>query len=373
MNVVNTILVKSLVKTFYRQHAGLFVFLFIVMFGAVGRVDNAGLLDYHLSLVRAMLGNPFLFIIILFLWFLYSQKSAQYIVSTFRRPDFSFLHMLSLLGRRQLFRLMLWVQFLLLIPIIIYLLIIFIAGFYSHLYIPCLAAMIYLLVIWIVTAHWYLFVIQNPGRPSSVTKTGAFFKRRQMPYWGLFLRYIARNKKLLLMGIKLYSCCILYLMVINQTKVAYDLSMITLFFSLGILGHGLLIHQLRDFEETRIAFYRPLPISIFRRFAQYAILYIVLLIPEILTIILLTPKYLHVKDAVLFFLLAYSVLLFLNSLLFIEFFRMKDYLKITLCIFFALFLSVLTVTLPLLCLLFFLFSIGIFFWKYDRFERVTVF
>jgi hypothetical protein len=373
MNIIHTVLVKSLVKTFYRQHAGLFVFLFIVMFGAVGRVDNAGLLDYHLSLVRAMLGNPFLFLIILFLWFLYAQKSVQYIVSTLRRPDFSFLHMLSLLGRKRLFRLMLWIQFLLFIPIIIYLLIIFIAGFYSHMYLPCLAATVYLFVIWIITARWYLFVIQNPGISSSIPRMVVLFKGMRMPFWGLFLRYIVRNKKLLFSGIKLYSCCILYLMVINQTKVEYDLSMITLFFSLGILGHGLLIHQLRDFEETRLTFYRSLPVTMLHRFAQYTILYIVLLLPEIITIILLTPKYLHVKDAVIFFLLAYSVLLFLNSLLFIEFYPMKDYLKITFCIFFVLFLSVLTVTLPLLCLVFFLSSAGIFFWRYYRFERVTVF
>jgi hypothetical protein len=195
------------------------------------------------------------------------------------------------------------------------------------------------------------------------------FKIRETPYWNLFIRYIGNNKKLLFSGIKLYSCSVLYLMIVNQTQVEYDLSMIILFYSLGILGHGLLIHQLRDMEETRLTFYRTVPLSLLKRFVQYAILYFILLIPEIITIVFLTPHYLRFQDAILFILLSYSILLFLNSLLFIKFFRMKDYLKIILCIFFLEYFSVLSGTCPLLCIFLFISSITVFFSRYYRFER----
>ena len=55
MKITSTILIRSFVKPFYRQHAGFFTFLFIILFGAVGRVDGAGLFDFHFSLIRGML------------------------------------------------------------------------------------------------------------------------------------------------------------------------------------------------------------------------------------------------------------------------------------------------------------------------------
>ena len=88
-------------------------------------------------------------------------------------------------------------------------------------------------------------------------------------------------------------------MLMNQTGTTYELNMIILFFSLGILGHGLLIHQIRDLEETRLSFYRAIPVSLFNRFVQYAAFYLIILLPEIFTILLLTPKYLNYTDAAL--------------------------------------------------------------------------
>lgn len=65
----------------------------------------------------------------------------------------------------------------------------------------------------------------------------------------------------------------------------------------------------------------------------------------------------------------YSVLLLLNSLLFIRFFRMVDYLKIVVGIFFILFIGVLTGILLWLSVFSFFLSINIFFGRYYRYER----
>jgi hypothetical protein len=277
--------------------------------------------------------------------------------------------MLSLLDSKTLFGLLVWVQLQLFIPIILYIVIILVTGIYLHAYISCLIIGFYFIILCLISARWYLFIIQIPGRSLQTLKGKLLFKKWETPYWSLFTRYIGRNKKLVFSGIKIYSCAVLYLMVINQTRVEYDLSMIILFFSLGILGHGLIIHQLRDLEESRLTFYRTVPRSLSNRFIQYAILYFILLLPEIITIVLLTPYYLHFKDAILLILFSYSVLMFLNSLLFIQFFKMKDYLKIILCIFLLIYFSVLTATIPLLCILLFISSMAIFFGSYYQYER----
>jgi hypothetical protein len=369
MSISRTILLKSFVKPFYRQHAGLFVFLFTLMFGVVSVIDGAKFTDYHFHLIQGMFRNHFLFALVLLIWLLYAKKSEQFFVNILRRPDYSFLNMLSLLDGKKLYILLVWIQFLVLLPIFLYALIIFVAGCYMHEYLKCVIILLYLISICMISAGWYLFIIQNPGKSILKAIGKLSFETRETPYWRVFTRYIIIDKKLLFCSIKIYSCCVLYFMVVNQTRVEYDLRMIILFFSLGILGHGLLIHQLRDLEETRLTFYRTVPQSLFKRFAQYAILYFLLLLPEFVTIVFLTPQFLQYKDSIIFVLLSYSVLLFLNSLLFIQFFRVIDYLKIILCIFFAEYFSVLTGTAPLLCALFFILSISIFVFSYYRFER----
>jgi len=369
MSITRTLLIKTFVKPFYRQHAGLFVFLFTIMFGVVSVLDRAKFTDYHFFLIKGMMKNPGFFLLVLLIWFLYTKKSEQFVINILKRPDYSFLNVLSLIDSKRLYRMLLWIQFLLILPIILYACIIFAAGFYMHEYVKCLLILLYIVVTCLISARWYLFYIQNPGKPAWTMSKIFSLKVRETPYWSLFIRYIGIDKKLLFTGIKIYSCSVLFLMIVNQTRIEYDLRMIMIFFSMGILGHGLLVHQLRDMEETNLTFYRTIPISLFKRFVQYAILYFILLIPEIITIVFLTPHYLHFEDAITLILISYSILLFLNSLLFIQFFRMKDYLKIILCIFFIEYFFVLSGTIALLTILLLVSAITMFFSRYYRFER----
>jgi len=370
MSITRTILIKSFVKPFYRQHAGLFVFLFIVLFGAVGMVDGAGLKDFHFSLIQGMLKNTFLFLLVFFAWFLYSKKTEQFIFNTLRRPDFSFLHILSRVENKKLYSWLLWTQFLIFLPIVFYIVLIFTAGIYLHAYPACVLILLYLIAIIGISAAKYFYFIQNPGNYAATISGISGWKVNGSLYWSIFVRHIWNNKKLLFTSIKLYSCVVLYGMVLNQTLIKYDLTMIFLFFSIGILGHGILIRQFRILEEERLSFYRTLPVSLFKRFTQYALLYFILLIPEFITIAVLTPKYLHLRDALEFCFFSYSILLFINSLLFMQFFRMQDYLKVLLCLYLVIYLAVLTKVQSALCIFLFLSSVTIFINRYYQFERM---
>src|ERR1700730_5977805 len=97
MSISRTLLIKTIVKPFYRQHAGLFVFLFTIMFGVVSVIDGAKFTDYHFFLIQGMMRNAFFFLLVLLLWFLYTKKSEQFVINILMRPDYSFLNTLSLL------------------------------------------------------------------------------------------------------------------------------------------------------------------------------------------------------------------------------------------------------------------------------------
>jgi hypothetical protein len=267
---------------------------------------------------------------------------------------------------------LLMVQILIFLPVIVYAIIIFITGAYLKAYTACGVLMLYLVSICLLSARWYLFHVQNPGQFPKIKKGKLNLMSSDAHYWKLFIRYIGLNKKLLFSGIKLFSCGILYGMLKNQTGTDYELNMIILFFSLGILGHGLLIHQIRDLEETRLTFYRTIPVSLFNRFMQYAAFYLILLLPEISTIAVLTPYHLHYPDALLFIFFSFSLLLFLHSLLFIQFFPMKTYLKIILCLYLIIYCSVLTSSFVLFCIFSLLSSGLIFRGRYYKYERQIV-
>jgi hypothetical protein len=371
MKINHTILIRFIIKPFYRQHAGFFTFLFIVLFGAVGRVDGAGLFDYHFSLIRSMFKNSFVLLLILFLWLLYAKKCEQFILNILRRPEYSFLQMFDQIETKKMYLQLIMVQILLFLPIIAYAILIGIAGIQLHAYMPLGILLFYLVSLCLLSARWYLYHIQNPGLSEEIKKRKINLKSAETSYWNFFIRYIGENKKLLFTGIKIFSCGILYGMLVNQTGTDYELDMIILFFSVGILGHGLLIHHIRDLEETRLSFYRSIPVSLFNRFVQYAAFYLILLLPEIFTIGLLTPNHIRYSDALLFVFFSYSLLLFMHSLLFIQFFPMKAYLKIILCLYLIIYCSILISSFLWLCIFLFLSSLIIFRSKYYQYERLA--
>jgi hypothetical protein len=368
MSIVRTILIKSLVKPYYRQNAGLFVFVYFIMILAVGRANEAGLLEYHYSLIKGMLINPVIFMLVLFVWFLYAKKCEQFVLHTFQRHEFEFLNMLPLTNPARAYGLLLQIQLILFLPVSLYVLVILGVGIYKHWYLQVILVFFYILALCLASARFYLHLLKNPAT-RSVIRWRMHFPILNRFYWYLLIRYVLTSRKLLFFVIKIYGCTILYLMLVNLTPVEYDLRMILLFYSFGLLGHGVIIHQLRAMEETRMTFYRGLPVSLFSRWAQYGWLYFFLFIPEIMTIGWMAPGHLHYNDALLFVFFGFSVLLLLNSLLFVKYLKMADYLKLIVVIFFIIYIGVLTGILLWLSVFSFTVSICIFFSRYYQYER----
>jgi hypothetical protein len=221
----------------------------------------------------------------------------------------------------------------------------------------------------LVSTRWFLHYLQTPGKnyPSLMQRLPRL-PGISLFYWTFLMRYFLVNHKLLIAGIKLYNCLMLYLMCRNLTADDYDLRMPFLFYFIGLMGHGVLIHKLRAEEELRMAFYRSLPLSLGNRFIQYAGIYLLLLLPEMITIILLAPAYLQYKDAFLLSACSYAILLMLNSISFVRYFTMRDYLKIVLLLFFVLYFFVLAESLLWGAVLFFLTALYLFFTRYYKYE-----
>jgi len=367
MSASYTILLQSLVRPFYRQNAGLFLFLFILFFGIVAPSNQ---LAYHYTLIMGLLETPVFFGLVVFAWLAYALKCSQWIRAMLQQENRRYLHLLCSLDTGQAYRLMIRVQLLVYAPVWGYALIVTAVACCHGWYISAVIILLLNMIVIVAGARLHLgWVCQRGERRHQTFPRIPRVLLPVQPYWLIFIRYLLRDCRLLVAGIKLFSCCLLILLLRMQTPDDYDLRMPYLLFTMALFGHGVLIYRCREMEDQYLLFYRGLPLSLTRRWVQYMILNFLVLVPEMLTIGWLTPSPIHFRDAFGFILSGYAVLLLLHSLLFIAPIKMSDYLKCNLGIFGILYVAVLADDLIAVSGFFFLVAGCLFYGGYRRYNK----
>jgi hypothetical protein len=368
LNSTRTILYKSFVQTFYKQNAGLFAFLLFIMVASVGRANAVGLLEYHFTLIRAMLTDGKFLAFVLIAWLLYALKCEQFMADKIEGKNYNFLSLLNSTTPVHIFVRMLQVQYIILLPVTLYALICVWIGITHHWYVNTGIIVLFILTVCLIESWRYTILIRKRGmkRPAPLLKIAFPFPKKL--YIRFVLRYISTRRKMLFLAVKIFSCFFLFGMLLNRSSEDNDFRMFLLFYSFGLMGHGVLIYKIRQMEETSLGFYRSLPVSLPSRFLQYAFLYLILLIPEIMVIVMMTPVHLAYPGALLLIFFGWAVLLVLNGLLFLRLLKPFDYLKIVSGIYLMIFIAVLAgITVPFtICL--FLVAVYLFFQGYYKFE-----
>lgn len=370
MNQPAKILLRSFVRSFYRENAGAFIFVFIMMFYIVGQVDGAGLIEYHYMLIMGMLASKVFLLVVFFLWLLYARKFMAFVSNVLIDPRYSFMYIYNCLDKGKQFRLFLLVEILLLLPVLLYSVFIIAIGAYHHLYLTVSLIIVYLLLLCILPALWHVHRLTNNYK-------GLTFPWQKIKGWAglpssyplVLVRFVIRKQKMIWLGTKVFTCGLLYLIARNNQLTPSDMGTVFLFFNFGIIGNGIILYRIREFEETQLKFYRGAPVSLLKRFLQYALVYFVFLIPEFITAWLLAPVYLPYNDAINFTLCGYSLLLLMNTITFLQDFSMRDYLKIILLVFSMQYVFIVAGALHFLYLFFFILALALFLISYYRFER----
>jgi hypothetical protein len=161
---MRSVLFKSFIKPFYRRHAGLFAFLFVILSGVIALLIGTKFTGSQLFLIPGLLQKPFLYLFVSFSWLLYAMNAEKFISNILRSPDHSFLKILVLLDSRKLYLMFIWIQFLLLLPIVLFLILIFVACIYLRVYSGCLYILLYFILLMLFCARWQQYKIQNPGK-----------------------------------------------------------------------------------------------------------------------------------------------------------------------------------------------------------------
>jgi hypothetical protein len=322
------ILNKTVVRTFYRQLSGFFVFVFLVFFGLV---QPSTQLYFHYALISGILQNFGFMALVGAAWLLYGFKVRQFVRSLLEDPDSIFLYRLNSLSSRRVLRLCLAVQAQLFAPVAGYAVIIAAVAVYQKATARGLAPLAYAGLLITFAALDMRRCLRYPGEN---TKSGkSRLRRRFVPYWSILGRFLLAENKGILLGVKVFGGAMLYLFLRIQTPADYDLRMPFLAYSLALFGHGVLFFRVRQLETTRLIFYRALPVPPVRRLAHHALLCFLLLAPETMILGWMIPHPIRLADGLLFVLMGYGILLLLDSLLIAGDLTAADYLKLCLVLF----------------------------------------
>jgi len=335
----------------------------------VGRANGVGMLEYHYALIRGMLTAPSFLITVFAVWLAYAIKCAQFVASNLQKPAYSYLYQLLLEDKKKVYRLLLQVKLMLFLPVLSYLIFVMGIGFHEHWYLPATLALLFNIIVCTLFAGWYLHLLHRQGQFPFVIKWKLPSLWKHKSYTNFLMRYVLEKGKMLFLVTKLYNCAALYLMLAGRDPARHsDIRMMALFFSAGMLGHGILVHRLKEVENKGMSFYRGLPVSISRRFAQYCLFYLCLFLPEIITIAARTPSCLLYEEAGFFIFFGYGILLLLNSLQLYNYPNLKTYLVNVTQLFFAVIIAMVSRQLYALSIIFFALAVILFFYRYYRFE-----
>jgi hypothetical protein len=322
MNSLFSILQRSVAAPYYRQHAGVFLFCFFILFGIQPSFKDA--LIFHHSIIQSILSSALFFSIAAGLWLVYAFKTVLFFLSCIKKDSYSFLFQFLAIPLKRRISALAWLQTLLFLPVWIYGLLIFVVavreghplqGFYVIIFIGLLSALsIFLLSIVLVKGKNVVFF---PGWLKTKYPATLSF---------ILLRYVFNEQFTALLITKLVTFFGLY----NLTRLEknhFDGRILWLYYISSLAGHCLLIYRNHQFIERKLAFYRNFPVKPRQTLLSLFAVYFILLLPEFWALKGITHQQ-AVTEYLWMLLAGPSILLLLHCLLYTEDFSMESFLQI---------------------------------------------
>lgn len=328
---LSKVLIKIFSQGFYRVHAGLFLFVFLVIIGAV---DPGQLLNYHKLLMLAFISSPLMLTVVFGIWLVYSIKTWHYTVTQIFAVHQQFLFYSSTsFNRKQQLQSWMLTQAVMLLPVMVYGLIAVIVGLSYHYVLGPVAIILYLIFLSWVGAYLYITLINRQidgGRQSILLRLSSKWRK---PFYSLFIYYVFDKMKVRYAITKLISYLVVTGVFMLFADVRNDIRVAGIAMLAIAVAHSVLVFEERRFEETYLSFARGLPLARLRLFGGFALVYLVLLLPEGIWLFSRFSPLLAIE----LLLFGLSIVLLLHSLLYWMGLNMDKYLPWVLGLFMVLF------------------------------------
>lgn len=309
---VATIVARVLVGPFYKANTGFFLFLFYLLFGLMNARD---LVLYHSSLMHTIVATNTGIGVAMLVVLLYNYKCAAYVLAAISKPENVFLINLQALAVWKQFSVLLFCQFLLALPVLLYLGITITIGLQQGFIVAASGLVLFLVLSCAGSAWLYVQNLNGYHRVSlrlPVKLTGNYTK------WPVLypLQHLLHERKLAMLIVKLFSGFVFYMVFIVNHDV-FSLNYFRLLFLLCTAAHGMLVYYSFEFTEKQLAFTRNLPITRTKRLLNYLLTYLLLLLPELCLLFVYSTGLMSWADLLQTFAIGLGLLLLLMAILYL--------------------------------------------------------
>ncbi len=304
---ITQLLLKTVVRKFYERHAGLFLFIFFLMFGIV---ESTHIVYFHLSLITGMINSTLFLLIVLLLWSLYVAKCSLFVSGYFDDTRNSFLLELNRLDHKKRIGWLFYILTLAFIPVISYsVIIIGLAVNQKKYWIAAIIVLFHLIALLI--ASLLLERKINSLKPSTI-RWPALWLNWPLPFPVFYLSSLLHKNKMALFFSKAFSFfAMIGFMNIPLDHYDYRTALMGLLF--GLAAHAVIVFEFRKLEDQYLVFTRQLPLSLLTRFIYLTSIYAMILLPE-LVLVMVNP--IKIIDGLTIYFAGISFLVFCHCSLF---------------------------------------------------------
>lgn len=347
MKPIYHLILKTLVFPFYQQHAGLFFFVFFLMFGVV---ESSQLINYHESLIYGMLSSSLFLVIVLLIWLVYFLKCFVFVAQKCEAPDYHILNELSSLSQVKTFQIFLILFFLIFEPVIIYTLAILTLALKSGFYFPSAIIVLFQISSLILCSWISSQQIHKRHLPAHFT-IPSFKIPFNRPLFLFYISHLSKNQKVGILLSKIFSILSIYI-VLQAMDVNEDIRIPAIALLFGLLAHSFLVFDMKRFEDERLQWMRSLPYHTHFLYLNYLLVFSLILAPEMLLLAGSIGNKITLLDWIELYAFGIGFLVFIYARLF-KFVKNTDlYMQFMLWVFLATFFLILCNLVSLLALAF---------------------
>jgi len=322
------LLINTLAKAFYQQHAGFFLVGIYILFGVV---EPSQLIGYQKALLLAGITSPVGLAVVFVAWLLYSLKVLFFVRQKLAEAQYSFVRETAALDVKSQFKLWLKLFLVMLLPIGVYVFLLIALSFKYHLLWSAISIVLVFSALCFALS-WLTLRLVTFGFLKQERKqlsTGIKVKR---PFFSWPIFYLLNEQPLMLLMCKGLSFIFFKGMLWMFADVGNDSRVVLVGMLASVLCHAVLIYSVLKFDISHLNFVKSMPVSLLKRVFNWLLIFAIVLIPEWVFAIAAAHTTVYAFLSVCLFGLA-SLLLML-SLLYLVKLDMDRYLKWLLFFFF---------------------------------------
>ncbi|MGY0038234.1 hypothetical protein [Pedobacter sp. NJ-S-72] len=272
--------IKTFGREFFAQHAGLFLFLFYLIFGAV---PNSQLKGYILALGININSSPVAGAIFMLITLLFSLKSLFFVQKLINTSVYNFVKTSTAAVKK--IQLLNWLVLYLFLnsPLVIFGVFVIVTGMYGHFYLSAAALTGFIILIFSGLSIFTFRAVNYTFKPARKLITlPQISVSKKKPYWTWPLHYILKEQPLTLIVCKILSFFLFKGIIWMFADNGNDVRIYLLSLMAATISHCILISIVLRFERSKANFINSLPVNYSYKLISLFGFLLALLIPELI-------------------------------------------------------------------------------------------